>query len=264
MQSVAAQDATGAAAVRAVAAGADLILYSSSPDNAKAALAALRTAVLDGTLDKAQLERSLARIERLRKGVQLRAADAAALARVGSAEHRAQARAAALRGITLVRDPKTLVPLRAASGERIMVVHFFGGPMTPAEHSAQTTTTLGTALSAGPARIHEQARGADPAGLEYKQLLMAAGTAAAIVCVTYRAWLHPLQARAVADLVLFGKPVIIVMAREPYDIDVLPAEATVIAAYGDDESAMLAVADVLLGRAQAGGHEPVTLADAVS
>jgi hypothetical protein len=75
--------------------------------------------------------------------------------------------------------------------------------------------------------------------------------------------LHPLQARAVADLVLFGKPVIVVMAREMYDIDVLPAEASIIAAYGDDESAMAAVADVLLGRAQPGGQQPATFADAV-
>jgi beta-N-acetylhexosaminidase len=262
MNAVATQEAPGVAAVRAVAAGADLVLFSSSLDDAKSARAALRTAVLDQSLDNKQIERSLGRIDLLRKRLQVRAADAAALAQVGSSEHRAQARSAALRGITLVRDPQQLVPLRASSGERILILHFFGGAMTPAEHSTNTTTALGTALSAGPARIHEQVRGADPAGHEYKQLLMAAGTAAAIICVTYRASMHPLQARAVADLVLFGKPVVVVMAREPYDIDVLPLEASVIAAYGDDESAMAAVADVLLGRAHAGGQQPVTLADA--
>lgn len=263
MKPIATQYAPGAAAVRAVAAGADLVLFSSSLEAAKGALAALRAAVLDGTLDTTQIERSLERTGALRKAVAVRAADAAALERVGSPAHRAQARAAALRAITLVRDPQQLVPLRAAAGERILVVHFVGGESTPAEHGARATTALGAALSAGPARVHEQVRGADPAGHEYKQLLMAAGSAAAIVCVTYRAALHPLQARAVADLVLFGKPVIVVMAREPYDIDVLPAEASIIAAYGDDESAMAAVADVLLGRAQPGGQQPATFADAV-
>jgi beta-N-acetylhexosaminidase len=92
---------------------------------------------------------------------------------------------------------------------------------------------------------------------------MAAGAAAAVVCVTYRAVTHPLQARAVADLALIGKPVIVVMAREPYDIEVLPPEASIIAAYGDDDCTMSAVADVLLGRAQAAGRLPVSFADAV-
>ena len=74
---------------------------------------------------------------------------------------------------------------------------------------------------------------------------------------------HPLQARAVTDLALIGKPVIVVMAREPYDVEVLPPEASIIAAYGDDDCTMSAVAEVLLGRAQAGGRLPVSYADAV-
>jgi len=266
MKAISARYAPGAAAVGAVAAGADLVMFSASVDDARAALVALRDAVLDGTLDLAAVERSLARIDALRNSAALRltGAGAGALERVGSPAHRAEARAAALRGITLVRDPNELVPLHAAAGERIMVVHFSGGALTPAESAAPTPSALGNALSAGPARIHEQVRGIDPAGHEYKQLLMAAGAAAAVVCVTYRAFAHPLQARAVADLVLIGKPVIVVAAREPYDADVLPPEATVLAAFGDDESTMFGVADVLLGRARAGGTLPVTLAGAVS
>ncbi|HEY5095858.1 MAG TPA: glycoside hydrolase family 3 N-terminal domain-containing protein [Candidatus Eremiobacteraceae bacterium] len=264
MKAVPTDGPPGMAAVRAVAAGADLVVFSSSLEEAKAAHAALRGAVLDGTLDEKQIERSLGRIDAARRAVHVRAADPAALERIGSSAHRAAAREASLRGITIVRDPQQLVPLRAAAGQRIMLVHFSGGAATQAEHTPQSTSTLGAALSAGPARIHEQVRGVDPAGHEYKQLLMAAGTATEIVCVTYRAAMHPLQARAVADLVLFGKPVIVVMAREPYDIDVLPAEASVIAAFGDDESTMSAVGDVLLGRAQPGGQQPATFADARS
>lgn len=263
MKAISARYSPAEAAVRAVMAGADLVVFSSSLDDATAARAALRASVLDGTLDNAQLERSLARLEALRASVEIRPADADALASVGSPAHRSQARAAAMRGITLVRDLQNLIPLRAAAGERVMVVHFSGGAMTPAESSARTPTALGQALAAGPARIHDQVRGVDPAGHEYKQLLMAAGTAAEIVCVTYRAAMHPLQARAVADLVLFGKPVVVVMAREPYDIGSLPIEASIIAAYGDDESTMAAVADVLLGRAHASGHLPETSAEGV-
>jgi beta-N-acetylhexosaminidase len=263
MNAVAARSSAGALAVKAVGAGVDLLVYSTASGDANTARAALRAAVLDGTLDALQVERSLARLDALRNAAGGGARDAAALNRIGSPAHRAQSRDAALRGITLVRDPGSLVPLRAAAGERILVVHFSGDPANPAHGSAHTETTLGAALSGGPARIQEQLRSIEPAGHEYKQLLMAAGAAAAVVCVTYRAVAHPLQARAVADLALIGKPVIVVMAREPYDVEVLPPEASIIAAYGDDDCTMSAVAEVLLGRAQAGGRLPVSYADAV-
>ncbi|HEY7981242.1 MAG TPA: glycoside hydrolase family 3 N-terminal domain-containing protein [Candidatus Eremiobacteraceae bacterium] len=261
MNAVAARSSAAALAVKAAGAGVDLLVYSNSGD-AHSARAALRAAVLDETLDAKQVERSLARVEALRSAVPNGARDANALHRIGSPAHRAQSHDAALRGITLVRDPGALVPLRAAAGERILLVHFSGDASAP-HGSAHTETALGMALAAGPARIQEQLRGIDPAGHEYKQLLMAAGAAAAVVCVSYRAVTHPLQARAVADLALIGKPVIVVMAREPYDIEVLPPEASIIAAYGDDDCTMSAVADVLLGRAQAAGRLPVSFADAV-
>jgi beta-N-acetylhexosaminidase len=263
MNAVAARSSAGALAVKAVGAGVDLLVYSTASGDTNTARAALRAAVLDGTLDALQIERSLARLDTLRNAAGSGARDAAALNRIGSPAHRAQSHDAALRGITLVRDPGSLVPLRAAAGERILVVHFSGDPANPAHGSAHTETTLGAALSAGPARIQEQLRSIEPAGHEYKQLLMAAGAAAAVVCVTYRAIAHPLQARAVTDLALIGKPVIVVMAREPYDVEVLPPEASIIAAYGDDDCTMSAVAEVLLGRAQAGGRLPVSYADAV-
>jgi beta-N-acetylhexosaminidase len=262
MKAISSRYSAGEAAVRAVIAGVDLLVYSRATDDAKAARAALRDAVLDGTIDAQQFERSLARIDAVRNAVRSDASNAAALGQVGSPLHRAQAREAALRGLTLIRDPNALLPLRAAAGDRILVVHFSADPNS-AHASAHTETTLGAALAAGPARIQEQVRGIDPAGHEYKQLLMAAGAAAVVVCVTYRAVSHPLQARAVADLTLIGKPVVVIIAREPYDAEVLPAEASIIAAYGDDESTMSAVADVLLGRAQASGRLPVPFADAV-
>ncbi len=262
MNAVAARSSAGELAVKAVGAGADLLLFSSGTADAIAARAALRAAVLDATLDARQIERSLARLDALRNAARRAAPDAAALEQIGSPAHRSQARDAALRGLTLVRDPNELIPLRAKNGERVLVVHF-SGDANAAHGGGHTETTLGAALNAGPARIQEQVRGIDPAGHEYKQLLMAAGAAAVVICVAYRAASHPLQARAIADLALIGKPVIVVMAREPYDIDVLPPEASVIAAYGDDDCTMSAVADVLLGRTQAGGRLPVPYADAL-
>jgi beta-N-acetylhexosaminidase len=99
----------------------------------------------------------------------------------------------------------------------------------------------------------------DPAGHEYKQLLMAAGAAQYVVAVTSRAKQHPLQARAVADLAMIGKPLVAIASREPYDAEVLPADATVIASYGDDPHALRAAADVVLGTRLPQGKLPVRL-----
>jgi beta-N-acetylhexosaminidase len=120
-------------------------------------------------------------------------------------------------------------------------------------------TVIGRALAHGPARIHEQVRSLDPAGHEYKQLLMAASTANAVVAVSSRAKQHPLQARAIADLAMIGKPMVVIASREPYDADVLPADATVIASYGDDPNALHAAADVILGASLPQGTLPVRL-----
>jgi hypothetical protein len=69
-----------------------------------------------------------------------------------------------------------------------------------------------------------------------------------------------MQARVAADLLLIGKRVIAVASREPYDADVLPQELTVLASFGDDEHAMRAAAEVILGQAVARGSLPVRLA----
>ncbi|HLW38492.1 MAG TPA: hypothetical protein VKR99_08705, partial [Candidatus Eremiobacteraceae bacterium] len=137
------------------------------------------------------------------------------------------------------------------------------GAKRRAEHgSGHIETTLGAALGAGPARIQEQQRGIDPAGHEYKQLLMASGSADVVIAVTARAAHHPLQARAVADLMMLGKPVVAVAAREPYDAARLPANMTVVAAFGDDDHALQAALEFILGRFTAPGKLPVTIAGA--
>ncbi|HYK52093.1 MAG TPA: glycoside hydrolase family 3 C-terminal domain-containing protein, partial [Candidatus Eremiobacteraceae bacterium] len=128
------------------------------------------------------------------------------------------------------------------------------------ESAGKHQTALGALIDArSPAKVQEQIRTLDPAGHEYKQLLMAAASATAIVAIARRAWAHPLQAQAIGDLALAGKPLVVVAAREPYDASIAPPEAAVIAAYGDDPATVEAVADVLLGTSKPQGTLPVSL-----
>lgn len=264
------------AAVAAVAAGADLVLFSHSPERAIAAAAALDEATQSGRLLQEQVRRSLERVDALRTRL-ARGRKQPGLQTVGSQAHADAALLAARRAITVVRDPKDLVPLRLSSGDKILVVQFAGAAQSMGDPSDEATaaelesrkpahgryaTFIGRALAQGPARIHEQIRSLDPAGHEYKQLLMAAGTANAVVAVTAQLGCHPLQARAVADLAMIGKRLIVIAGREPYDARVLPEELTVIASYGEDSYAMRAAADVILGVQPAPGILPVKLAAA--
>jgi beta-N-acetylhexosaminidase len=257
MEAIAGRYGAGEAAVMAIDAGADLVTFSSSIDSAREAIAALRHAVASGSLDAARVEQSLARVSALRTARQTgRRVDRKA---VGGEAHRQTALEVARKSVTLVRDPLSTLPLRLGAGQKIFLVQFEGGSATPAESSGKQTTRFGKMLAQGQARVQEQIRSLDPAGHEYKQLLMAAGSADAVVAVTRRAWAHHLQAQAVADLSLAGKPLIVIAAREPYDAAAAPADAAVIATYGDDEAAMQAAAEVLLGTHRAEGRLPVTL-----
>jgi beta-N-acetylhexosaminidase len=261
------------AAVGALAAGADLVLFSHSVDRSRAACAALRDAIAHGRLPDAQVRRSLDRIQVLRTRLS-QARTRQGLQVVGSEEHAKAAFAVARNAITIVRDPKGLVPLRLRSGDKILVVLFAGAPAGAADVDADDeaaelerrslahgryVTSIGRALAQGPARIHEQTRSLEPNGHEHKQLLLAAATANAVVAVTTQLRHHPVQARAVADLAKIGKHVIVVVGREPYDADVLPEELTVIASYGEDAHAMRAADDVILGAQPARGNLPVKL-----
>ena len=257
----------------AICAGADLMLFSHSPGTVAAVVETIERAVVDGSISAERVKASVARVDALRKRLAARprspSDDLSGI--VGTQVHRDAAFAAWRRAITIVRDPHGLVPLRLGADQKILCVQFTGGAATPVEdgrkasgegpsHSGRIrqVTAIGAALAHGPARVHEQIRGLDPAGHEYKQILMAAGSADAVVVVTSRANHHPLQAQVVADLQLIGKRLIVVAAREPYDADVLPMETTVLASFGEDPNAMRAAAEVALGE-PATGRLPVRL-----
>jgi beta-N-acetylhexosaminidase len=101
------------AAVRAVAAGADLVLHSPDPI---AAFTGIKAAVASGRLTVAQLDASVERVLRAKASVGLhlqRAIDLSAVPdKVGGRAHKAIAEEAYARAITLVRDDRQQMPLR--------------------------------------------------------------------------------------------------------------------------------------------------------
>ncbi len=117
------------AAARAVAAGHDVILHS---PNDRAALAGVRAAVANGTIDLAQLDRSVRRVleAKARLGLHRRSrVDLDALPEVvGTRAHRAVAREVSERSITLIRDATGDVPLRTPRDGRILYLSVLDYP----------------------------------------------------------------------------------------------------------------------------------------
>jgi len=217
----------------------------------------LRNAILSGVLDARAVEASLERIDNLRARAKRGTPDVA-LGRGSREDHVALVRDAARRAIAIVRASPGQLPLPLSSGTRVFIVNFKEGAEKHAS-TARVQSPIGAALAGAGCRVTEQLRGLDPAGHEYKQLLMAAGSADVLIAVTRRAYHHPLQAQAVQDLALFGKLLAVVAALDPFDAAVLPESAAVIASFGDGQAQLEAAADVLLGRSSPNGHVPVPL-----
>ena len=123
MRGVAAHYPEGEAAVRAVKAGADVVLY---PPSVERAFAALRRAVDSGEITEARLEESVRRILAAKVTLGLdknRLADLDKIDRVlGSSEHQRTARQIIESAITLVRDDHNVLPLKLTPAQSVLFV----------------------------------------------------------------------------------------------------------------------------------------------
>jgi beta-N-acetylhexosaminidase len=119
----------GEAAVRAVRAGADLVLDSPDP---VAAFTALRAAVDAGQIAKEQIDRSVTRLLRAKARLGLHrtravVTDSVPLS-VGSRQHAAIARTISERSLTLVKDEGNRVPLRLPRGSSVLYLSMLDYP----------------------------------------------------------------------------------------------------------------------------------------
>jgi len=123
MGGVTSQFAPGDAAVRAVEAGADVLLQLPVPD---AAMASLEEAVKSGRIPVARIDESVRRILQAKPRLGLdkdRLVDIDHLNdKFGKPEYEAQAQAIADRGVTLLRDNAHLLPLDATRPLRVLLV----------------------------------------------------------------------------------------------------------------------------------------------
>ncbi len=237
----------GQAAVRAVLAGNDQLLM---PADLGAAVRAVTDAVRRGTITADRLDASVTRILRLKAKLGLfdhpYTIAAAATGAVGTRAQRATMADVARRAVTLVRNDRRVLPLRA--GRRVLVTGW----------GASQVGVLSARVAAHGAVPQRLVTGDSPGAAAIAAAVAAARTADVVVVTTSDAWADAGQRRLVAALLGTGRPVVVAALGGPYDIAYLGAVPAFVAAYGSQPASVTAVADVLFG-AQPVGRLPVTV-----
>jgi beta-N-acetylhexosaminidase len=249
MDAIALDPGTVAGAAAALAAGADLLLVSHSMALAREAADAVAAAVGSGAIPLERLQEAARRVRALREryatsrpyGGELDPALPVELAR---------------RAVTVLRGA-----LRLRDERPVTVISFEGDAFDGAGGVRTDRPSLSTALRARRWKSEVMRVPLDPDVDDIDLLLgylPSLGDRNFIVTVR-RAHLHSQQRIAVERILALVPDAAIVSSAEPFDAHLWPAAHTVACIYGDDAVAFAACADVLSGRAEAGGRLPVML-----
>src|SRR5688572_3782790 len=229
----------------AFAAGADLLLFNRDHTMHKLAFANLVQAVKEGKVSHEQLDSSVRRILEAKQkfGIlnpMLVTDPAKAGESTATAEHNALALELARKAITLLKDDASLLPLKP--DEPLLVVETLAAK------------GLGSLLGGTTLEIKN-----DPDASAIDSVLNMARDRRKVIVATTDANVCAGQVKLVTELLAKTPNIILVSVRTPYEISVLPSVSTVLAAYGNNRPALQAIADVLMGKAEASGVLPVSL-----
>lgn len=261
MGAIVARFGAGDAAVRALEAGADILLQPVDPMEV---IDAVEAAVESGRLSQERIDRSVRKVLEAKARVGLhrrRTVDVAAVAeRVGTSEHRALADRVATGAVTLVRDSERLVPLPDGRDARVLAV-VYSDDVAPfaARHLLATlaprlpgleTARLGPAEH--PARLRELAVGAEAADLVLFIADVRVRSGKGSVAIE----------EPVAELVRSAAAstgTLAVSLGNPYLLQQIPEVGSYLIGWGSDVASQTAVARALLGDAPITGRLPTSI-----
>lgn len=251
---------SGAAAVAALQAGADVLLQP-LPDEVGTVIDAIVTAVSDGRLSEERIDASVLRVLRAKQRLRLHEGTAVALERipdvVGIEAHLAVARGAAERSITAVRNRADVLPL---DRQRVLAI-LYSADFDPARgrsfvRELQTGSESVDVLMLD-ARTHPE------------QLAAAGARADAADVVIFAPFIHVTAGKTslaipahvvsfVAELAA-RRPLVVTTFGSPYILDQFPDIDTFVIAWAQWEPLQRAAARALLGRAAIDGRLPIPL-----
>jgi beta-N-acetylhexosaminidase len=251
------------AAVRALEAGADVLLMPIDPHQA---IEAVFAAVQRGEISEERIDSSVTRVIEAKRRAGLfrrRLTDLGAIARmVGTLRDQAFAQSVAQRAIVLLKDSLGLVPLTTEHKRRVLVVGYAD------ETNGSVGQVFATTLRAGEARATVFRLWPASGPLSYDSVRTQAHEASA-VCVLVAA--RPLSSKPdavnmpaalaglVEELARTGTPLVTVALGSPYLIGQVPSTPTYLIAWSDADVSERAAAEAVLGAIGITGRLPVSL-----
>jgi beta-glucosidase-like glycosyl hydrolase/CubicO group peptidase (beta-lactamase class C family) len=251
----------GEAAVRAVLAGADVLLIPPEPD---AALAGLRDAVASGRIPISRIDNAVTNILRAKAHLNLETQRLVNLddisKTIGKPEFERTAQDIADRGVTLLNDSQHALPLDSTRPLRVLLVIVSGDPdPNPAPDFEQEIRPRVDSLQVlrADTRFSSAAQLKLPPTSSYDVAI-----AAVLVRVGDRKGTVGLpddEAALVNAVLSAGKPSIIACFGSPYLASRFPNAKTWIAAFSTADVAQRAVGRAIFGQVAIGGRLPVTI-----
>ena len=255
---------TGEIAVRALQAGADMLLLSEDP---RAAWEAVLQAVAEGALPVERIDAAVRRILQAKAWAGLHrdryVAPGADSLVVGAAEHRALSLGAARESLTLLRNAGRMLPL--ARDVRVLCIALADGA-NPSEGRRFFADVLRNLPDAEVDTLRLDSRSGPE---DYEAALE---KAADWPFVVVSAFLRPRprggavreaedpQRTFLARLAEYGPPVALVSFGDPYIARDMPSQPAVyLIAYGASEASQIAAADAVAGNADVGGRLPASI-----
>lgn len=244
-------------AVKAIKAGADMVLVSHTIEKQRAALDAVAAAVESGELSLARIEEAVARVMRLKEKLQLDEPIQPweqVKHEIGTEANKAAARKWSEASVTLVKAEAGLLPLKR--DVRTLVLWPDIVPVSVADEMLSGDGTLGDFLTHYGASVVERKMNSEHAldGLDgFEQ----------IVVVTYDASKHPREKEIARQAVkLAGDRVIAVSVRNPLDVLAYPEVKAYVAVYECRPLALASAAKALLGDLKPTGKLPLEISPA--
>jgi beta-N-acetylhexosaminidase len=256
MSAISRQHRAGEAAVRAIEAGADVILM---PPNVQQAVDGIVQAVLSGRLPEARIDASVRRILETKEQLGLDRQRFVSLDRIGDVvgipEHIAVADRIAERSITLLQNRGNLIPLNGTRTAQVLSVTFRRPTdILAGRHFNRVLRETYPRLS-----TIDLDSNADEA--TYADVLRRARGRPLVVVSTYSNYAGAVDARQelakfIGDLGRIGVPHVVISFGNPYLIASFPGAQSYMLAWNGSEASQRAAARALLGRFDILGRVP--------
>jgi beta-N-acetylhexosaminidase len=259
MSAIARQHSAGEAAVRAIEAGADVILM---PPDVGRAVEGIVDAVRSGRLSEARIDASVRRILETKESLGLNAQRFVPLDRVGSLvgipEHIAIADGIAEHSITLLKNGNNLLPLRGTRTASVLSVSF------RRDSDLLAARYFNRQLRETYPRLVSMDVDSDADAQEYRRLLSRVRGQDLIVISTYSSYAGAVDAleelaEFIDDVRATGVPHVVVSFGNPYLITKFPQTQAYMLAWNGSEASQRAAARALVGQFDIVGRVPTSI-----